>query len=410
MTSTKRKMALGGHLNIWIYNHYADPPERQATRTFDLAAELVKKGHQVTIFAASFSHYTFQETRTYHFNFYRSERIQGVRFTWLRTFPYQKNDWRRVVNMLTYCLGAGLASFRGKPDVIIGVTVHPFAAFLAYLVSLLKHARFYFEITDLWPETLIEFGKLSAESRVAKSLYALEKFLMQHAVNIIVLHRYLNVYTHPRGIPNEKLVWIPHGANLAHYHDLPPYAGKHKQELFTIMYTGGIVWSNDLDTIIEAAALVKHIPVQFIIVGDGTDKPRLEEKVRRMGLENVNFHPVVPKSELSRVMAQADAFIMGMRNFKLYEYGISTNKLITYLASQRPILFAGLTPGNPVAEANAGFVTPTENPQSLAEAIQRLVSLTPEERAALGQNGLRYLKQYHDIALLANRLEAVLCS
>ncbi len=397
-------------MNLWIYNHYADPPERQATRTFDLAAELVKKGHQVTIFAASFSHYTFQETRSYQLNFYRREMIQGVRFIWLRTFPYRENDWRRVLNMLTYCLGAGLASLAGSPDAIIGVTVHPFAAFLAYLVSRLKRARFYFEITDLWPETLVEFGKLSAESFTAKGLYRLEKFLFQQAVKIIGLHRHLTLYTRQRGIPDEKLIWIPHGVNLEHYQELPPYTGEWNRDLFTIMYTGGLVWSNDLDTLIEAAALLKDTPVRFIIVGDGIDRPRLEQKVQQMGLTNVTFYPVVPKSEISRVMAEADAFIMGMRNFKLYEYGISTNKLTAYLASQRPILFTGLTRGNPVAEANAGYVTPPENPSRLAEAVQELMRLSPAQRVEFGQNGLRYLKENHYIPTLANRLEAALCN
>ena len=50
-------------MNIWIVNHYADAPDRQSTRTYDLARKLVERGHRVTIFAAGFSHYSFKEER-----------------------------------------------------------------------------------------------------------------------------------------------------------------------------------------------------------------------------------------------------------------------------------------------------------------------------------------------------------
>ncbi len=39
-------------MNIWILNHYADTPDGQATRTYDLSKQLVERGHRVTILAA----------------------------------------------------------------------------------------------------------------------------------------------------------------------------------------------------------------------------------------------------------------------------------------------------------------------------------------------------------------------
>ena len=50
-------------MNIWVFNHYADTPDRQSTRSYDLARQRVDRGYQVTIFAAGFSHYKFTEER-----------------------------------------------------------------------------------------------------------------------------------------------------------------------------------------------------------------------------------------------------------------------------------------------------------------------------------------------------------
>src|SRR4030042_1823040 len=91
-------------MNIWIVNHYATPPDSPgSTRHYDFAREFIKRGHKVTIFASSFNHRTRREERLQIKQNYRSENIDGVEFVWLRTSPYYGgNDWRRVVNMLSY--------------------------------------------------------------------------------------------------------------------------------------------------------------------------------------------------------------------------------------------------------------------------------------------------------------------
>src|SRR6185312_13734923 len=168
-----------GILNIWIFNHYADSPDRPTTRSYDLGKQLVERGHQVTIFAAGFSHYNFKEQRLKPGEKSREENWNGVRFVWLKTFPYRRNNWRRVLNMLTYGWRAFLTgrAMRQKPDVVIGTSVHPLAAFAACMVARKRRARFFFEVTDLWPETLIEFGMLRRSGLPARCLRALEKFL-----------------------------------------------------------------------------------------------------------------------------------------------------------------------------------------------------------------------------------------
>ena len=114
---------------LWILNHYAISPDMPGgTRHFDLASELVKKGHDVTIFASGFDHGTHKYTKIKPEEKMKVEAYDGVRFVWINTFPYSGNDWRRVMNMISYgwrVLGCG----RGipKPDVVIGSSMHPFA-------------------------------------------------------------------------------------------------------------------------------------------------------------------------------------------------------------------------------------------------------------------------------------------
>ena len=78
-----------------MFNHYAITPDYPGgTRHFDLAKELTKRGYNVTIFASSFHHGLFKETKKYKRRKFLIEKYEGVRFVWIKTFPHKKNNWR----------------------------------------------------------------------------------------------------------------------------------------------------------------------------------------------------------------------------------------------------------------------------------------------------------------------------
>ncbi|MFC2040944.1 glycosyltransferase family 4 protein [Chloroflexota bacterium] len=399
-------------MNIWILNHYAGTPEQQVTRSYDIGRELVVKGHRVTIFASSFNEYNFTEMRLKPGEKSKAEDYDGVRFIWLKTTPYRANEWRRVVNMMSYAWRAFWVGkyFKERPDVIIGVSVHPLAALSAYILSKFKKSRFFFEVTDLWPQYLVELGRLSRKSPITWALRVLENFLYNKAERIIPYWPHVDDYIAELGISKDKVVWIPHGVDFSRYEAPKEYDGG-VSKTFTIMYLGAHVSFMAMDVILKAAKIVQseggnHI--RFVFVGGGAEKPNLQKLAADIGLHNTAFRDMVPKSEIPKVMDEADALIWGVKDIPLLQYGVSTNKVCDYLASGRPIIFAGNPKKNPVEEARAGITVPPENPEALAEAITQLVAMKPEERIQMGKNGLEYVSKHHDIRVLADRLEGLL--
>ncbi len=93
--------------SIWLFNHYAITPNLPGgTRHFDFGKELVRRGYKVTIFASSFHYSLLRETKEYKEDNFIIEDYEGIRFIWFKTFPYSGNDWRRVINMLSYSIRA----------------------------------------------------------------------------------------------------------------------------------------------------------------------------------------------------------------------------------------------------------------------------------------------------------------
>ncbi|MGC9019436.1 MAG: glycosyltransferase, partial [Candidatus Bipolaricaulaceae bacterium] len=171
-------------MNIWIFNHYAIPPDLPGgTRHYDLGRELVKRGHRVVIFATSFHHYLHRETRLRPGERWKVEDVDGLKFVWIRTPPYQRNDWRRVRNMVAFAVRAWqlghklpkLAPEIGNPDVVIGSSPHLLTPLAAYWVARHYRVPFVMEVRDLWPQTIIDMGELSARHPITKALQALER-------------------------------------------------------------------------------------------------------------------------------------------------------------------------------------------------------------------------------------------
>jgi len=190
---------------------------------------------------------------------------------------------------------------------------------------------------------------------------------------------YTGEYVESLGVSRDKVLWIPHGVELERYKDLAPYTGDVNGQ-FRVMFLGGFVASNSVDTILDAAAVLRRrgrMDVKFLLVGSGTDKDALIRRVREQGLTNVDFPAPVPKRDIARVMGQADAFIYGLRDLPLYRFGVVLNKLTDYLASQRPIIFFGKSPYDPVRDVGAGYSVPPGRPEAIADAIEQLTALTP---------------------------------
>jgi glycosyltransferase involved in cell wall biosynthesis len=394
-------------MRVWIVNHYADPPDGLATRSFDIARRLVEKGHPTTIFVCAYSHYHLRPTRKLGWRLWRNEAIDGVRMTWIAGTPYRANDWRRVLNMglfsaITFFAG----TFRREhPDVVVGVSVHPLAALTGYWLARTKHARFFFEVTDLWPQSLIDFGRLSADGPAARWMRRLENFLFRKAERIVMLWRHTDEYVEAQGISSEKILWVPHGVELERYEQLRPYEGGTGRP-FKVMFVGGMV-TGPVDGILDAARVLQargREDIRFVLVGAGQEKAMFVARAHELGLRNVEFRPSVPKREISRTLEEADAFIYGVRDIPLYRFGLSMNKVTDYLAAGRPIVFFGNSTSDPVREAEAGFSVPPGDPEIVASAVERLVALSPEERIEMGVRGRRYLVEHHNIPALAQRL------
>lgn len=394
--------------NVWIFNHYAqEPGGAGGTRHYQLAKSLPGHGWEATIVAASVEHQSGRQRLTGS----ESERLvqyDGVPFLWVKTSTYQGNGGARMRNMLQYAwqvLKPGKMAGLKRPDVIIGSSVHPFAAAAAAVLAWRYKVPFVFEVRDLWPETLIDMGRLERTSMIARGLRVLEKWLYQRAKRIVVLLPKAHEYIVPMGIDAKKIFWIPNGVDLAGF---PSFDEKNESEKFVLMYFGAHGPANGLENVLRAQQLIEKRPelenVCLRIIGEGPCKRDLITIASDLNLKRVSFEDSVPKRKIPELAAEANAFVFNLINAPVFKYGISSNKLFDFMAARRPILFCCDAGNNPVADSGAGYTVDPGDPSALADAVARLYRLKATERAEMGLAGRRYVEVEHGFVKLAGKL------
>jgi glycosyltransferase involved in cell wall biosynthesis len=396
--------------HVWMLNHYAQQPGGAGgTRHYSLARHLRAHGWKTTIIAASTDHFSGQQ-RLQDGEHRKIQQFDGVPFLWLRTGGYSGNGLSRMWNMLQYTLAAlnpDNTSDLDRPDIIIGSSVHPLAAWAGLRLARRFNVPFVFEVRDLWPQTLVDMGRLSERHPVTLALKVLEKSLYKNAARIITLMNGAPEYISAKGVPPERVVWIPNGADLDMYPDVA--AAPLVSDTFTFMYFGAHGQANGLNNLIQAMRLVEDAPdgqhIRLRLVGSGPAKPALMELARELALTRVQFGDPVPKGEIPALAAEADAFVICVLDMpRLYRFGISMNKIFDYMAAGRPIIISADVPGNPVSDASAGITVPPENPDELAAAILTMAALPADERRRLGQAGRHHLEQNYSMEVLAGKL------
>lgn len=382
------------------------------TRHYDFGIELVQRfGCDVTIFASDFNYTTRKRTRPDISALQFMENYNGVNFVWVRTLPYKTNDWRRILNMLSFAFNVHINQVdRKKPNIIVGSTPSLFAAFAGYMFSRRYECKFVLEVRDLWPQALIDMGTCASDSLTVKFLKLIERFLYKRADQIVVFAEGSKKYISDLNsdIDPEKILFIPNGVHLDHFK--PSEArDRVRQKLkfgdkLIVMYAGAHGLINALHTIIETADLLRYQEgIEFVLVGDGPSKLHLLKLVEEKGLSNIRFFDPVSKHEIPNVLNAADILVITLKDIKLCSYSVSPNKLFDYMAIGKPILCAvGGDIASIVHESSAGLLIPPENHKALAEAVINLHN-SPEKREDFGENGQHFLSKHFSRQVLVEQ-------
>lgn len=403
-------------MRILYINHYAGSPRHgMEYRPYYLAREWVRAGHVVQIIGSSQSHIRSRQPQLERQR-RLDETIDGIHYTWLKTPPYFGNGIGRVRNMGSFVsrlfLESKPVSASFKPDVVIASSTYPMDIWPAHRIAKLAGAKLVFEIHDLWPLTPMELGGMSRWHPFIMLMQAAEDYAYRHADAVVSMLPKVHEYVESRGMASNKLHVVPNGVDPGEWGATSPALhavaaealdALHERAQAVIGYAGTHGISNALETLLGSAKIMRDEKVAFVLVGDGPDKARLQGWVAEERLENVCFVDPILKEQVPALLQRFDVACIGWRRQPLYRFGIAPNKLMDYMMAARPVLHAVEAGNDPVSEARCGLTIPPEDPPAMADGIRTLLSLSKNEREAMGQRGKEFVLNNLTYPILAKR-------
>lgn len=289
--------------------------------------------------------------------------------------------------------------FAQRPDVILVVSPPLTSGVVSWLLAKLRRAKTIYNVQELYPDTFVKMGRMDASSSTARVLYAVERFIYRRTdVITVICHAFENaIQTKP--VTPKAIELIP---NFVDIEEIQP---GEKQNLlshelglankFVVLYAGNLGQTQSFDTLLTVAEQLRdHPDIRFLIVGGGTRREYIEQRVGAQNLVNVTLLPYQPRRRVPEIYATCDVGLVPLMRGTAET--TLPSKLYTIMASGRAVIAAVDEDSDIVAtvrEANCGFTLPPDD----ADALRAAILAGAADQAQLrqyGANGRRYAEAH----------------
>lgn len=373
--------------------------------TNELAEYAATQDHAVSVVALSWE-YDEGETERYTANGVDVFRVR------MPAFFYRKNIFCAFLKLFLFSFYARFktSGLLRKADVLIAST--PCVATWAFLTGhglkvgtksfLILWDFFPFYMNGLWGRKKVFF---SFFLRIENYLYKKFDYIgcMTKGNKVFLLESY-------RGIDPQRVVDLPLWTKQVPTPELSKQQARATlgiaEDAFVAIYGGAMSAVQGLDCIIELADRCRgSSDIQFLMVGRGPERPRLQEKAAALGLDNIRFVEFVPRDEYETFVCASDLGLISLA--PSHQVPSFPSKSIDYLKVGLPIL-ASLDTCTDfgrvlVEDMQAGLWVEAGDIDAFTASLYSLRS-DDEQLAFYGRNGRSYYEKTMNVSVAYNKI------
>ena len=386
----------------------------------DLAVDLQARGHHVTVMT-TLPHYNpdaaaamDQPMRQMWCGLLWRSYYRGIEVFHVWMPAKGRHKLYRILTWLGFHLISILASLAKcrSLDVILSPSPPLTIGLAAWILARCSKARYIYNVQELYPDVAINLGAIRSRW-VIEQLYRLERFIYRHSAAVTVISPRMRDRVLAKGVPMDKVKLIPNGVDVMGFSPAPkdnPFSRQHHlQECFVVGYAGNMGIPQRLEILVAAAELLRdRSDIRILLMGNGSERHRLDLLIENSRLPNVTFLPQQSYSVMPEAYAAIDlAYVpqaLGTSNDGV------PSKVYRILASGRPVL-ACTDPSSDLAaliqDADAGLVVTDGRAESVALAIRSAA----DDKVACGiwgANGRRLVLRQYERSLVSNAYSEII--
>ena len=328
------------------------------------------------------------------------------------TLPYHVNPiWGQAIRDLVVKDGCRLLIVRDMPLMLAATAVGK-----RYGVPII------FDMAENYPAVMAEWRKWEGRARAFVNLLArnitLARVVERAAIRaadriLVVVPEHIERVARLRGtaegieVIENTPVLEELDALYARYLNLPEW--QPREHPLEVVYGGNVHFWRGLDTMINAAAILKNRgnrDICWTVVGTGKVAAQVEQFAAVRGVADVvRFAGWHPYPELMGFVYRAHVGFSGMHASE-HMHMTMPNKVYDYMAFRKPVLVSDCRPMKRLVETHrCGLVFRSQDAEDLVEKVLQLRD--PALRAKMGMNGRKAVEERYHWGVDGKRLEEV---
>lgn len=379
----------------------AYPPEVRSSSLLmkELAQELVKLGHNTTVVTTQPRYNIAKNEGKCVFQEYADE--QGIKVIRLRTLPNHKVNYViRGISEITlpYIFIQKVKKYVNIVDVVIVYSPPLALGIVGYWCKKAFGAKFVLNVQDIFPQHAIDIEIL--KSRVLIKFFELVENRLYKIADKIVTHSAGNTrfLVEKKNVSIDKVVTLYNWIDIERFHCCngnnyyrSEYELKNK---FIILFAGIVGPQQNLELIIEVARRTVDLKdIVFLIVGDGSAKPKIEKLVYEYELPNVVLKPFISHDDYPHLVNESDVGLVCLSS--KMKTPVVPGKILGYMASSIPVL-AFLNAQSDghfiIQESTCGYSTVSDNVDNMENLVRKMY-MEKSRLKEYGKNGYEYAKK-----------------
>lgn len=372
-------------MRILIYSaNFAPEPTGIGKYSGEMAAWLVREGHEVRVIAAPPYYPAWRIAPGYRWPPFRRENFAGADVRrapiWV---PKAPGGFKRTLHLLSFAFSSFPLLFmqiRWRPDVVLTVAPAFLCAPGALLLAKFSGAKSWLHLQDF--EIDVAFQMRLLRGKLLRRLaLRMERWILRRFDTVSTISNRMMERLRWKGVAAQRIRYFPNWVDVSHT-GAPSSGEKYRAELgiprnaVVALFSGTLGGKQGLMVIPSAARLLEsRRDIVVVVCGDGVMKPAIEAAA--LGLSNFHLIPLQPQERLRELLRMADLHLMPQSPDAADL--VLPSKLSGMLASGRPVI-AACRSGTEIAEivGQCGLVVAPDDAQGLASAV-----------AALADDGVR---------------------
>jgi len=363
------------------------PPETGAgANRIGPMADVLSKHFEVSVVTLQPSYPSPQEYEGISLQSHDARYSYGVK----RTFDFYPHKGGLLLRTLREQLMALRLALRTLPesiDILLTSSPSMFLGPVGLTVARANNAKFAWDVRDItWGYAKDVAGSSPTMIFAARMLERYILSALRRADLVIGASRGITRVLVESGVDPDRAITVPNGISTDLLEAvMQGTAGKVENRRPVVAYAGLIGYNQDLGVLLEAARMVPD--VDFVLAGDGPELPQLKKKAGELTLDNVSFSGYLNRDKLLNLYRQSDVLFAHVRSSPTIDATMIPIKLFEYMATGKPIIYAGRGAAAELLRQIGCAVTVTPgDPKVISTAISDLLR-NPERMRTLGLRG-----------------------